>query len=126
MSTKILYSLTDWLLRILKTRGVDISQLNPKTKIEFEFESAKNDLIDLQGEISIKRAEIIDNQRDLLAMVEPTLFSTLSNSKDGWEKNTVTKLWFDKLKEINDLVNEHQTLLKEFEDTYIKIENLKR
>jgi hypothetical protein len=126
MSTKILYSLTDWLLRILKTRGVDISQLNPKTKIEFEFESAKNVLIDLQGEISIKRAEIIDNQRDLLAMVEPTLFSTLSNSKDGWEKNTVTKLWFDKLKEINDLVNEHQTLLKEFEDTYIKIENLKR
>jgi len=126
MSTKILYSLTDWLLRILKTRGVDISQLNPKTKIEFEFESTKNVLIDLQGEISIKRAEIIDNQRDLLAMVEPTLFSTLSNSKDGWEKNTVTKLWFDKLKEINDLVNEHQTLLKEFEDTYIKIENLKR
>jgi hypothetical protein len=126
MSTKILYSITEWLLRILKTRGVNISELNPKTKNEVVFEMHSNSLIDLQGQISIKRAEIIDNQRDLLAMVEPTLFSTLGNTKDGWQKTTVTKLWFDKLNEINDLVDEHQGLLKEFEETYIKIENLKR
>lgn len=126
MATKILYSITEWLLRILKTRGVDTSRLNPKTKNELEFETHSNSLINLQGEISIKRAEIIDNQRDLLAMVEPTLFSTLGDSKDGWQKTTVTKLWFDKLGEINHLIDEHQILLKEFEETYIKIENLKR
>lgn len=126
MTTKILYSLTEWLLQILKSRGVNVSMLNPKTKTEIQFDVHSNSLIDLQGQISLKRAEIIDNQRDLIAMVEPTLFSVLGNSSDGWQKNTTTKIWFNKLDEINELIDEHQTLLKEFEGVYTKIENLKK
>jgi hypothetical protein len=126
MGTKILYSITEWLLRILKTRGVDVSQLNPKTKKDHLFDGYSNNLIDLQGAISIKRAEIIDNQRDLLAMVEPTLFNILGKSEDNWEKTTITKAWFDKLNDINYLVEEHQDLLKEFEGTFIKIQNLNK
>ena len=126
MTTKILYSITEWLLRILKSRGVNISKLNPKTRTELEFDMYSNSLIDLQGKISLKRAEIVDNQRDLLTMVEPTLFSVLNDGKDNWQKTTTTKIWFDKLDEINHLINEHEILLKEFEGTYSKIENLKR
>jgi hypothetical protein len=123
--TKILFNITEWLLTILKTRGVDITTLNPKTKKDVEVEYNKNQLVGLQAQISIKRAEIIDGQRDLLGMIEPTLFNVLGQTNDSWEKTTVTKLWFDKLRTINDLIDEHQVLIKEFEDTYVKIENLK-
>ena len=126
MTTKLLFAMTEWFLRILKARGVDITKLNPKTKKEVELEVVSNQLINLQGALSIKRAEIIDNQRVLLAMIEPTLFGALSESKEGWGRGTITKLWFDKLNDINGLIDEHQTLIKEFEDTYIRIENLKR
>jgi hypothetical protein len=46
MTTKILYSITEWLLRILKSRGVNISKLNPKTRTELEFDMYSNSLID--------------------------------------------------------------------------------
>jgi hypothetical protein len=123
--TKILFNITEWLLTILKTRGVDITTLNPKTKKDVEVEYNKNQLVGLQAQISIKRAEIIDGQRDLLGMIEPTLFNVLGQTNDSWEKTTVTKLWFDKLRTINNLIDEHQVLIKEFEDTYVKIENIK-
>jgi hypothetical protein len=125
MMTKILFNITEWLLTILKTRGVDITTLNPKTKKDVEVEYNKNQLVGLQAQISIKRAEIIDGQRDLLGMIEPTLFNVLGQTNDSWEKTTVTKLWFDKLRTINNLIDEHQVLIKEFEDTYVKIENIK-
>jgi hypothetical protein len=125
MVTRILYSITEWLLKILKTRGVDISTLNPKTKREVVIEGEINKLRELQSEISIKRGEIIQEQNELMSMVEPTLFNILSESKDSWEKTSVTKLWFDKLSVINDMVGEHETLVKHFEDTYTKIEKLK-
>ena len=125
MMTKILFNITEWLLTILKTRGVDITTLNPKTKKDVEVEYNKNQLVGLQAQISIKRAEIIDGQRDLLGMIEPTLFNVLGQTNDSWGKTTVTKLWFDKLRTINNLIDEHQVLIKEFEDTYVKIENIK-
>jgi hypothetical protein len=126
MTTKILFFITEWLLQLLKNRGVNISKLTPKSESEKQFDIHSKFLIDLQGRISIKRADIIDNQRDLIAMVEPTLFSVLSNGEDNWQKNTTTKLWFNKLNKINELINEHQTLLNEFEGVYTKIENLKK
>lgn len=125
MGTKIIYGITEWLLKILKARGVDISKLNPRTKREALIEGTLNELRDLQSDISIKRAEIIQEQNELLSMVEPTLFNVLSESKDSWEKTSVTKLWMDKLNVINDMVGEHETLVKRFEETYIKIEKLK-
>ena len=125
MGTKLIYNITEWLLKILKARGVDISTLNPRTKREALIEGTLNELRDLQSEISIKRAEIVQEQNELLSMVEPTLFNVLSESKDSWEKTSVTKLWMDKLNIINDMVGEHETLVKRFEETYIKIEKLK-
>ena len=125
MGTKLIYNITEWLLKILKARGEDISKLNPKTKNDMLVEGTLNELRDLQADISIKRAEIIQAQNELLSMVEPTLFNVLSESKDSWEKTSVTKLWFDKLNVINDMVGEHETLVKRFEETYIKIEKLK-
>lgn len=125
MGTKLIYNITEWLLKILKARGVDTSTLNPRTKREALIEGTLNELRDLQSEISIKRAEIVQEQNELLSMVEPTLFNVLSESKDSWEKTSVTKLWMDKLNVINDMVGEHETLVKRFEETYIKIEKLK-
>ena len=125
MGTKLIYNITEWLLKILKARGVDTSTLNPRTKREALIEGTLNELRDLQSEISIKRAEIVQEQNELLSMVEPTLFNVLSESKDSWEKTSVTKLWMDKLNVINDMVGEHEMLVKRFEETYIKIEKLK-
>ncbi len=125
MFVKLLYALTELLLKLLKDSGVDTKKLIQKNAAEVELELVENELLKHQNQLSIKRAEIINNQRDLLAMVEPTLFSTLNDGEDNWQKTTITKLWFDKLDVINKLIDEHQEISKHFENTYIKIEKLR-
>jgi hypothetical protein len=125
MSTKIIYNITKSLISILIQRGVDINQLIPKSKTQINFETESNNLIDLQGKISIIRAKIVDNQRELLGMIEPTLFNNLANTNNPWEKTSITKAWFDKVHAINNLVNEHEKLITDFGVVYDKIETLR-
>ena len=123
---KILFAITESLLTILRQRGVDISKLNPQTKKEKEVEQLANQLYDLQATISIKRAEIVETQRNLIINVEPVLLNVLAETQDNWQKTTLTKVWVDKLNDINTKIDEHEELLGEFELTYYNLENRKK
>lgn len=122
---KILFTITETLLRILRQRGVDVSKLRPLTKKEIEVETLSNKLYDLQANISIKRAEIVDTQKNLLVDVEPILLSVLADANDNWQKTTMTKIWLDSLNEINKKIDEHEELLQVFETTYYNLQNAK-
>lgn len=113
-------------MNLLRSRGVDVQQLVPKTKQEIDFNNIKEELINLQGAVSLKRADIIDKQSDLFAFIEPVVYTTFGEIDNSWGKMGMTKLWFDKLNDINLLINEHENLLKEFENTYIKLENIRK
>jgi hypothetical protein len=123
---KILFAITEGLLTILRQRGVDISKLKPQTKKEKEVEELSSQLYDLQAVISIKRAEIVETQRNLIINVEPVLLNVLAETEDNWQKTTLTKIWMEKLNEINTKIEEHEELLGEFELTYYNLENVKK
>jgi len=63
---KILLAITETLLVLLKKRGVDVSVLRPLTKKEKQIELLSNRLYDLQANISIKRAELVETQKNLI------------------------------------------------------------
>jgi hypothetical protein len=123
---KILFGIAQGLLTILRQRGVDISQLKPLTKKEKEVEKLSNQLYDLQATISIKRAEIVEVQRNLIVNIEPVVFDVLAKTDDSWQKTTLTKIWMDKLNDINNKIEDHEKLLGNFEMTYYNLENVKK
>jgi hypothetical protein len=123
---KILFAIAQGLLTILRQRGVDISQLKPITKKEKEVEQLSNQLYDLQATISIKRAEIVEVQRNLIVNIEPVVFDVLAKTDDSWQKTTLTKIWMEKLNDINTRIEEHEELLGDFELTYYNLENVKK
>ena len=123
---KILFGIAQGLLTILRQRGVDISQLKPLTKKEKEVEKLSNQLYNLQATISIKRAEIVEVQRNLIVNIEPVVFDILAKTDDSWQKTTLTKIWMDKLNDINTKIEEHEELLGDFELTYYNLENVKK
>lgn len=123
---KILFGIAQGLLTILRQRGVDISQLKPLTKKEKEVELLSNELYDLQATISIKRAEIVETQRNLIVNIEPVVFDVLAKTDDSWQKTTLTKIWMDKLNDINNKIEDHEKLLGYFEMTYYNLENVKK
>jgi hypothetical protein len=123
---KILFAITEGLLTILRQRGVDISKLKPLTKKEKKVEKLSNQLYDLQATISIKRAEIVEAQRNLIVNIEPVVFDVLAKTDDSWQKTTLTKIWMDKLNDINNKIEDHENLLGDFEMTYYNLENVKK
>ena len=122
---KILFAITEALLRVLRKRGVDVSTLRPLTKKEKQVEALSNRLYDLQASISIKRAELVEVQKDLIVKMEPIVFSVLAETDDSWQKTTMTKIWMDTLTDINTKIDEHEELLVTFEKTYYNLENTK-
>lgn len=122
---KILFAITQRLLTILKKRGVDISLLRPITKKETKIEEESNKLYDLQAVISIKRAEIVEIQKQLIINIEPLVFNVLSQTNDNWQKTSMTKIWMDSLNGINTKIDEHEQLLRLFESTYYNLEEIK-
>ena len=122
---KILFAITEALLRVLRKRGVDVSTLRPLTKKEKQVEALSNRLYDLQASISIKRAELVETQKDLIVKMEPIVFSVLAETDDSWQKTTMTKIWMDTLTDINNKIDEHEELLVTFEKTYYNLENTK-
>lgn len=115
---KLIYYLTQGFLQLLTNKGYDVTRLVPKSKEEIEFETHRLKLIDLQSEISIKRANIIGVQNEFINKVEPYLFQTLNNEKDQWAVNTGTKLWVDSITNIRQHINEHEEMILIFEKEY--------
>ena len=81
-----------------------------------------NELDSLRDEFNIKRAEIIEEQTNLINMVEPYYMTMLGQSNDSLEQTTMTKLWMDKFSEIDGLVDVHEKLIEAYNEKYALIE----
>lgn len=78
----------------------------------------ERELISKQTNISIKRAEIISLQFNLLSSIEPLYFQALTQNNNEWRKSTGALVWFKGIGEVNKLIGEHEELVREFEEAY--------
>ncbi len=115
----LLYSITKWGVNRLLKKGVDLSNIvetDKQTKLLREAAlSLNNELIQLQDEFCIKRAEIIKAQNELIYEVEPTYITLLADSSDAMLQTTMTKLWIDRIDMVNKLIDEHEQLIATFD-----------
>ena len=115
----LLYNIAKWSVNKLIRKGVDLSNLvetDKQTKLLREAAySLNNELIQLQDEFCIKRAEIIKAQNELIYELEPTYITLLAESSDSMLQTTMTKLWMDRIEEINKLIEEHEQLIAIFD-----------
>ena len=109
----ILNKLIKWLFNIVKKVDKNQPELTNNTKVE-EF-------IRIQSDISIKRAEIIEMQRDLMQMVEPIILNLKNIPGESENKTYVIKTWLQGLSNINDSIDDHEKLVIEFEEQYNKL-----
>ena len=114
----ILNKLIKWLFNIVKKVDKNQPELTNNTKVE-EF-------IRIQSDISIKRAEIIEMQRDLMQMVEPIILNLKNIPGESENKTYVIRTWLQGLSNINDSIDDHEKLVIEFEGQYNKLnDNIK-
>lgn len=114
----ILNKLIKWLFNIIKKVDKNRPELTNNTKVE-EF-------IRIQSDISIKRAEIIEMQRDLMQMVEPIILNLKNIPGESENKTYVIRTWLQGLSNINDSIDDHEKLVIEFEEQYNKLnDNIK-
>lgn len=109
----ILNKLIKWLFNIVKKVDKNQPELTNNTKVE-EF-------IRIQSDISIKRAEIIEMQRDLMQMVEPIILNLKNIPGESENKTYVIRTWLQGLSNINDSIDDHEKLVIEFEEQYNKL-----
>jgi thermostable 8-oxoguanine DNA glycosylase len=81
-----------------------IKKIN-KDCIDLNTDSAVNELVKIQSEISIKRAEIIEMQRDLMQMVEPVVLNLKNIPGDSEDKTHIIRTWLRGLSNINILID---------------------
>ncbi len=114
----LLYKIAKWSVNRLIRKGVDLTDLvetDKRTQNIREIAQKLNDeMFTLQDEFSIKRAQIIELQSELIRAIEPIYITMLAESKDSMVQTTMTKHWIDKLDEINYAIGEHETTVKEF------------
>ena len=114
----ILNKLIKWLFNIVKKVDKNQPELTNNTKVE-EF-------IRIQSDISIKRAEIIEMQRDLMQMVEPIILNLKNIPGESENKTYIIRTWLQGLSNINDSIDDHEKLVIEFEGQYNKLnDNIK-
>ena len=114
----ILNKLIKWLFNIVKKVDKNQPELTNNTKVE-EF-------IRIQSDISIKRAEIIEMQRDLMQMVEPIILNLKNIPGESENKTYIIRTWLQGLSNINDSIDDHEKLVIEFEEQYNKLnDNIK-
>jgi hypothetical protein len=102
-----------------------IKKIN-KDCIDLNTDSAVNELVKIQSEISIKRAEIIEMQRDLMQMVEPVVLNLKNIPGDSEDKTHIIRTWLRGLSNINILIDSHEEMVIKFENLYNKMDtNLK-
>lgn len=114
----LLYKIAKWSVNKLIKNGVDLSDIvetDPKDKRLREIATQLNDdLVNLQNDFSVKRAEIIELQTELLRAIEPTYITMLAESKDSMVQTTMTKHWVDGLDEINKAIYDHEAIVNDF------------
>ena len=114
----ILNKLIKWLFNIVKKVDKNQPELTNNTKIE--------KFIRIQSDISIKRAEIIEMQRDLMQMVEPIILNLKNIPGESENKTYIIRTWLQCLSNINDSIDDHEKLVIEFEEQYNKLnDNIK-
>lgn len=114
----ILNKLIKWLFNIVKKVDKNQPELTNNTKIE--------KFIRIQSDISIKRAEIIEMQRDLMQMVEPIILNLKNIPGESENKTYIIRTWLQGLSNINDSIDDHEKLVIEFEEQYNKLnDNIK-
>jgi hypothetical protein len=102
-----------------------IKKIN-KDGIDLNTDSTVNELVKIQSEISIKRAEIIEMQRDLMQMVEPVVLNLKNIPGDSEDKTHIIRTWLRGLSNINILIDSHEEMVIKFENLYNKMDtNLK-
>lgn len=105
-----------WSLGRLLNKGDDLSTLFVLTKerqeLKEEISKLNEELNLLSNQFNIKRAEIIEEQTDLINIVEPSYMTMLAESKDNTLKTTMTKIWLDKFNTIDSMVEEHEKLIQ--------------
>ena len=106
----ILNKLIKWLFNIVKKVDKNQPELTNNTKIE--------KFIRIQSDISIKRAEIIEMQRDLMQMVEPIILNLKNIPGESENKTYIIRTWLQGLSNINDSIDDHEKLVSEFEGQY--------
>jgi len=114
----LLYKIAKWSVNKLIKKGVDLTDLvetdEHTQKIREVAHRWTADMVMLQNDFSIKRAEIIELQSQLIQAVEPVYITMLAESKDSMIQTTMTKHWIDKLDEINHAITEHETMVSNF------------
>ena len=114
----ILNKLIKWLFNIVKKVDKNQPELTNNTKIE--------KFIRIQSDISIKRAEIIEMQRDLMQMVEPIILNLKNIPGESENKTYIIRTWLQGLSNINDSIDDHEKLVIQFEGKYNKLnDNIK-
>jgi hypothetical protein len=114
----LLYKIAKWSVNKLIKRGVDLTNLvetdEHTQKVRGVVQRLNDDMVMLQNDFSIKRAEIIELQTQLIQAIEPVYITMLAESKDSMVQTTMTKHWVDKLDEINYAIIEHETMVSDF------------
>lgn len=121
------YKIAKWSINKLIKNGVDLSEIVNSSPEEVELKNLilkiNNELDSLRDAFNIKRAEIIEEQTNLINMVEPYYMTMLGQSNDSLEQTTMTKLWMDKFSEIDELVDVHEKLIETYNEKYALIES---
>ncbi len=114
----LLYKIAEWSVNKLIKKGVDLTDLvqtdEHSKRVRQVAQKLNDDMLMLQDEFSIKRAQIIELQSELIRTIEPIYITMLADSKDPMVQTTMTKHWIDKLDEINYAIGEHETTVNEF------------
>ena len=121
------YKIAKWSINKLIKNGADLSEIVNSSPEQVELKNLilkmNNELDSLRDAFNIKRAEIIEEQTNLINMVEPYYMTMLGQSKDSLEQTTMTKLWMDKFSEIDELVDAHEKLIETYNEKYALIES---
>ena len=116
MINKILIFFSDIFLNLLSKRNVNLFYVISKYGYYNVFQ-----MIKAVTDLSVKRADIIDAQTDLLKFSETCLMDLLAKEEDGWKKTYIINNWVDKIEGINKLVEEHKILNAAIDELYTEI-----
>lgn len=118
----ILYNIAKWSVNKLVKKGVDLTEL---VEIDENTKKAREsiiiidqELLRLQDEFSVKRADIIALQSELLKSLEPVYITMLAESTDSMLQTIMTKQWIDKITLINDFIQEHEIIVNDFNEKH--------
>ena len=96
--TKLLIAITERLIDILRTKGVDIRKLKPIKEEDQTHRSLESNLYLKQGDLSMLRAEIIMLQNDLIKTIRDPVMEVLHKMEDTEDRTNLIMSWARQLK----------------------------